>query len=217
MQERPLSKAKDHGDRDEEKSSVISRFPSKRGLQPKPPAPAPAPAPAPRSSQLAAPDVTLTIRRSAAAAPAGDSEHSDLAERGREAGASEAEEQKEQIYESLNTFHQELTVAKLESKGPNTTTTTTSAPSSDNLYAKVKKLSGNSGSNNTNHTNNNLNSEFMSIYELTKVETTNETSQPEESRVDNKIISQINNCELINNEQLMNYHLILGSKRKKQQ
>ena len=183
MQERPLSKAKDHGDPDEEKSSVISRFPSKRGLQPKPPAPAPAPAP--RSSQLAAPDVTLTIRRSAAAA-AGDSEHSDLAERGglgegREAGASEGEEQKEQIYESLNTFHHELTVAKLESKGP----TTTSAPSSDNLYAKVKKLSGNSGSNNTNHTNNNLNSEFMSIYELTKVETMNETSQPEESRVDN--------------------------------
>ena len=197
---------------------MISRFPSKRGLQPKPPAPAPAPAP--RSSQLAAPDVTLTIRKSAAVpAPAGDSEHSDLAERGglgegREAGASEGEEQKEQIYESLNTFHHELTVAKLESKGP---TTTTSAPSSDNLYAKVKKLSGNSGSNNTNHTNNNLNSEFMSIYELTKVETTNETSPPKESRVDNKIISQINNCELINNEQLMNYHLILGSKRKKQQ
>ena len=198
---------------------MISRFPSKRGLQPKPPAPAPAPAP--RSSQLAAPDVTLTIRRSAAPAPAGDSEHSDLAERGglgegREAGASEGEEQKEQIYESLNTFHHELTVAKLESKGPTTTTSTTSAPSSDNLYAKVKKLSGNSGSNNTNHTNN-LNSEFMSIYELTKVETTNETSQPEESRVDNKIILQINNCELINNEQLMNYHLILGSQRKKQQ
>ena len=181
---------------------MISRFPSKRGLQPKPPAPAPAP----RSSQLAAPDVTLTIRRNAVPAPAGDSEYSDLAERGglgegREAGASEGEEQKEQIYESLNTFHHELTVAKLESRGPTTTTTTTtSAPSSDNLYAKVKKLSGNSGSNNTNHTNNNLNSEFMSIYELTKVETTNETSQPEESRVDNKIILQINNCELSINQ-----------------
>ena len=182
MQERPLSKAKDHGDPDEEKSSVISRFPSKRSIHLKPPALSPAPAPAPRSGQLAAPDVTLTIRRSAVAAPARDSEHSDrqsctdLAERGglgegREAGASEAEEQKEQIYESLNTFHHELTVAKVD---------TTSAPSSDNLYAKVKKLSGNSGSN----TNNNLNSEFMSIYELTKVETTNETSQPEESRVD---------------------------------
>ena len=165
---------------------MISRFPSKRGLQPKPPPLSPAP----RSGQLAAPDVTLTIRRSVAA-PAGDSEHSDrqsctdLAERGglgegREAGASEAEEQKEQIYESLNTFHHELTVAKVDSKVPSTTTTT-SAPSSDNLYAKVKKLSGNSGGNNT---NNNLNSEFMSIYELTKVETTNETSQPEESRVD---------------------------------
>ena len=155
---------------------MISRFPSKRSLHLKPPAPAP------RSGQLAAPDVTLTIRRSVPA-PARDSEHSDrqscvdLAERGglgegRE--ASEAEEQKEQIYESLNTFHHELTVAKVD---------TTSAPSSDNLYAKVKKLSGNSGGNNTNHTNN-LNSEFMSIYELTKVETTNETSQPEESRVD---------------------------------
>ena len=188
MQERPLSKAKDHGDPDEEKSSVISRFPSKRSLHLKPPALSPAPAP--RSGQLAAPDVTLTIRRSVAA-PARDSEHSDrqsctdLAERGglgegRE--ASEAEEQKEQIYESLNTFHHELTVAKVDSKGP-TTTATTCAPSSDNLYAKVKKLSGNSGGNNTNHTNN-LNSEFMSIYELTKVETTNETSQPEESRVD---------------------------------
>ena len=165
---------------------MISRFPSKRSLHLKPPAlsPAPAPAPAPRSGQLAAPDVTLTIRRSVPA-PARDSEHSDrqsctdLAERGglgegREVGASEAEEQKEQIYESLNTFHHELTVAKVD---------TTSAPSSDNLYAKVKKLSGNSGGNNTNHTNN-LNSEFMSIYELTKVETTNETSQPEESRVD---------------------------------
>ena len=173
---------------------MISRFPSKRSIHLKPPAlsPAPAPAPAPRCGQLAAPDVTLTIRRSVAA-PAGDSEHSDrqsctdLAERGglgegREVGASEAEEQKEQIYESLNTFHHELTVAKVDSKVPSTTTTT-SAPSSDNLYAKVKKLSGNSGGNNTNHTNN-LNSEFMSIYELTKVETTNENSQPEESRVD---------------------------------
>ena len=131
-------------------------------------------------SALAAPDVTLTIRRSQRAST--DVSNTRVTEETDFSGQSEARqadeedsEQKETIYESLNNFNTEFSIAKEaglkeEIKNP--------VIERDDLYAKVKKLSNSSSAAKSNCSN--LNSDFVSIYELTKVEPLNNSKSDEE-------------------------------------
>ena len=130
---------------------------------------------------MAAPDVTLTIRRSQRSQRASDdvTNTSDPDTRSSDQSESQANvesdsEQKETIYESLNNFNTEFSIAKEaglkeETKDPVT--------ERDDLYAKVKKLSSSSSAAKSNCSN--LNSDFVSIYELTKVETLNNSKSDE--------------------------------------
>ena len=176
-------------DPDIEKSSVISKFPSKSNLYHKP-SPSSSAGVGGSGTKLSAPDVTLTISKPTITpvtsalkkiVPLNDSSKnmekivkSDEEDR-ITSDASEGDEYKEQIYESLTTFNTELHTAN-ESRSLNPGTDggggTKINPDKEtdkenNLYAKVKKLSNSSNTSNCP----NLNSEFMSIYELTKVET----------------------------------------------
>ena len=109
---------------------------------------------------IAAPDVTIITKPRQAERLTASESNSDSSE-----GERESEETKEQIYESLNALEaggpkvdlRPLTMRRREDTG---------------LYAKVKKLSGVTGPGPAADTNTgpNLNSDFVSIYELTKVE-----------------------------------------------
>ena len=116
-----------------EKSSELSKFPSKKSLylSPSPVSPA--------GSGLAAPDVTLTIRRSGRrAADVADTPDQHNQREPRDT-VNESNEQKETIYESLNNFNNEFSIAKetFDSKQE----VNEPEKERDNLYAKVKKLS----------------------------------------------------------------------------
>ena len=150
-----------------EKSSELSKFPSNKSLylSPSPVSPV--------GSGLAAPDVTLTIRRSGRrAADVADTPDQHNQRELRDT-ANESNEQKETIYESLNNFNNEFSIAK-ETFGSKQEVNEPEKER-DNLYAKVKKLSNTSAKSNCT----NLNSDFVSIYELTKIETLNNSNSDE--------------------------------------
>ena len=121
-------------------TEVVSQFPASR-------------------PDIAAPDVTIITKPRQAETLTASESNSDSSE-----GERESEETKEQIYESLNALEaggqkadlRPLSMRRREDTG---------------LYAKVKKLSGVTGPGTAPDTNcHNLNSDFVSIYELTKVE-----------------------------------------------
>ena len=170
FQERPKSRTDDPEDQGGDKSSAISKFPSTRSLYMSP-------------TPMAAPDVTLTIRRSkrssadVTSTPRVTEETDSSGQKSEPSKANENDsEQKETIYESLNNFKTEFSIAKEaasglkeELKDPVT--------ERDDLYAKVKKLSSSTSAAKSNCSN--LNSDFVSIYELTKVETLNNAKSDE--------------------------------------
>ena len=156
-------------------SSAISKFPSTRSLYP-----------GSGQQMMAAPDVTLTIRRSQRGQRASedvtntqtsdpDTRPSDQSES--RANVESDSEQKETIYESLNNFNTELSLAKDAKSGLKEEKKDVVVVNNerDDLYAKVKKLSSTSDKSNCS----NLNSDFVSIYELTKVETLNNSKSDE--------------------------------------
>ena len=156
-------------------SAAISKFPTTRSLYP---------APGSGKPVLAAPDVTLTIRRSQRSLRASDEvtntsesalqKSSDQTLEKKAHNESESE-QKETIYESLNNFNTEFSAVKEAKSGLKEDVVVNNER--DDLYAKVKKLSSSNTSDKSNCSN--LNSDFVSIYELTKVETLNNSKSDE--------------------------------------
>ena len=122
----------------------------------------------PRTQLLSAPDVTLTIREDKNKSNNNVSSSSDYSENIEDASKvkSDHDECNEEIYESLNTLN-DLDSSKnkstLKSAKSFESDKEKQAVKKDNLYAKVKKLS------NSSDAGPDLNSEFVSIYELTKV------------------------------------------------
>lgn len=209
FQERPKSRS-DPLNADLEKTggsdSIISKFPSKSNSYHKPRAVSPTSsgvsplAPRITEPKLSAPDVTLTINKIVTEKEI-KSDYSDECLDIKVVSKSD-----DQIYESLNTFVSEKpqTIRTSESREQRTENredaTNVQSNRNGNLYAKVKKMNS-SDTNQQNSTNcANLNSDFVSIYELTKVESHQPQPKSEPSKESDRNVFKATPA-LVNDEQ----------------